>query len=517
MPEPVPTGANTITRTTKFCLTRTPSGLGSGDYMALSDYNANAAGAQQAVPHESDLLHAQNSLIVSLPDEGLGFDATLEHLTTDIAPGFHGSNRCPTYYAYTTGAVTDAALFADWLVSQYDQNVSVHLPSETVATTLEAITLKLLQQLFSIDELEFTGRVFTTGATASNLIGLALGREYVIREAGRRKRVPSAVSVTKSGFLEACVKVGAPGIQIIGTVPHASMYKAASIAGIGRDSFTLLPLSDEQPWRFNVEALEAHLSRGPPAIVLVSAGDVSCGRFATNGEELVRIRALADEYGAWVHVDGAFGLQALILPEKTEYRIIAGGISGILLADSLAGDAHKMLNVPYDCGFFFTRYPDLQEAVFQNPNSPYLATQASSTPSPLNMGIENSRRFRALPVYASLLAYGRDWFSQLLERQILLARRIAEYIDRSPRYELLPDSRIEAVYIVVLFRAQSEALNARLVSEVNATNRLRLTVVEWRGRPAARMAIATWRVEIERDFETVKQILETVVYEVQAS
>lgn len=204
----------------------------------------------------------------------------------------------------------------------------------------------------------------------------------------------------------------------------------------------------------------------------------------------------------------AFGLQALVLPHTKAYNYLNEGVSAIHLADSITGDAHKLLNVPYDCGFFFTRHLQLQQKVFGNPSSAYLSTTALSIPSPINLGLENSRRFRALPVYASLLAYGRIWHCNLLERQIALARRIASYIVDSTTYELLPNNDLQKIYMVVLFRARSESLNARLVSLLNASKRLHISGLPWKGRPAARIAVGTWRVEVERDFGLVVAALE---------
>ncbi|KAJ7489546.1 pyridoxal phosphate-dependent transferase [Mycena latifolia] len=468
-----------------------------------------SAEVSQALPSESALQHAEASLLTHLPDVGLGFEHIKKHLLNDIAPAFTGSSRCPNYYAFTTGAVTDAALFADWVGSTYDQNVQVHLPKETIATRLEDTTLRMLQQLLSFGETDFKGRIFTTGATASNLVGMALGREFVVAEAGRRNFSPSHTSIAKLGVMEACLQARVKNIQVLSTLPHSSVYKAASAVGIGRNSIILLPLSDDEPWRFDMEALEQHLSAdGVANIISISAGEVSSGRFATNGEEMTRIRSLANQYGAWIHVDGAFGLQALVLPHAEAYTALNEGVSGLHLADSITGDAHKLLNVPYDCGFFFTRHLELQQTVFLNPSSAYLSTTALSIPSPLNLGVENSRRFRALPVYAALFAYGRIWHCDLLERQIALARRVASYIVNSTAYELLPTDDLDKIYMVVLFRARSDTLNSQLVSLLNASKQIHISGLPWKGRPAARIAVGTWRVDVEKDFELLVRALE---------
>lgn len=157
---------------------------------------------------------------------------------------------------------------------------------------------------------------------------------------------------------------------------------------------------------------------------------------------------------------------------------------------------------PYDTGFFFSRRLSTGTTVFQNPGAPYLSAHASSIPSPLNIGLENSRRFRALPVYATLLAYGRSGYRGMLERQILLSRTISEYMLRSEKYELLParggedgqgvvgvEERLQEMFIIVIFRAKDVERNKELVSRINGTRKVYVSGTMWDGRPAARFAV----------------------------
>lgn len=157
------------------------------------------------------------------------------------------------------------------------------------------------------------------------------------------------------------------------------------------------------------------------------------------------------------------------------------------------------------------------QQVFQNTNAVYLNSTANTTDviSPLNIGIENSRRFRALPVYATLVAYGRDGYRDMLQRQIRLARLVASFLLSYPEdFELLPNmekeedkERLRNVYIIVLFRARDHRLNQNLVKRINATNKMYVSGTIWNGRPATRMAIANWQVEPERDLEIIKVVL----------
>ncbi|KAK7052354.1 pyridoxal phosphate-dependent transferase [Favolaschia claudopus] len=489
--------------------------LSLNEFISTIESRRNELDSQTALPPIPAIAHAEASLPRSLPEIGMGLDSIKKHILDDLLPGFNKPNLSGNYYGFIIGGTTEAALFADYLVSGFDQNVQTYMPQETVAGAIEDAALRLLQQLLSIEESEFLGKIITTGATSSNILGLALGREFAIAEAGRRKVPPSSPSVAQLGVFKACAEAGVRKVQILTTLPHSSLYKAASVVGLGRNSFVTLPLSDEEPWRFDLDALERHLKLpGLAHIISISAGEVNTGRFAASQEEVVRIRALADKYGAWIHVDGAFGLQARVLNPDPAHKSIVDGIQAIHLADSLTGDAHKLLNVPYDCGFFFTKHLALQQAVFQNNAS--VIPDTSVIPSAHNLGIENSRRLRALPLYSSLLAYGRVWHRELLERQIELARSIAAYIQGSESFELLPrNTDLRDVYMIVLFRARSTALNKELVSKINASRVMYVSGTQWEGAPAVRIAVSTWRVDVQRDSARVIAELERVLQDLE--
>jgi glutamate/tyrosine decarboxylase-like PLP-dependent enzyme len=199
------------------------------------------------------------------------------------------------------------------------------------------------------------------------------------------------------------------------------------------------------------------------------------------------------------------------LPKTSEFASLINQASGLELADSITGDCHKLLNVPYDCGFFLTRSAQMLSAIFQNPNAAYLSSGPdASIPSPLNIGLENSRRFRALPVYAVLLAYGREGLGEMFARQVRLARAISRFLKSSDDYELLPPSseeHFETTHIVVLFRARDEKKNAELVKNINATRKMYVSGTKWEDKPACRIAVSTWKVEVERDLRLVTDVL----------
>lgn len=171
--------------------------------------------------------------------------------------------------------------------------------------------------------------------------------------------------------------------------------------------------------------------------------------------------------------------------------------------------------MPYECGFFFSRHGDVPFTVFQNANAAYLSGSATDVQTPLNIGMENSRSFRGLPVYATLMAYGRDGYEDMLVRQVRLARRVAAWVDGCKGLVLLPhggrDGGMGEIYIVVLFRAEDEGLNTELVKRVNKDRRIYVSGTKWDGKPACRIAVSNWQVDVERDFEQVKEVLQGVL------
>jgi hypothetical protein len=179
---------------------------------------------------------------------------------------------------------------------------------------------------------------------------------------------------------------------------------------------------------------------------------------------------------------------------------------------------------PYDCGFFLTHSLQTLTNVCKNPNAAYLVagltTNGEFIPSPLNIGLENSRRFRALPAYAVLVAHGRQGLSEMFARQVRLARAVAHFVDTHPGYKLLPAGKATqselaseaptyaSTGIIVLFRAVDDAINADLGARINKSCRIMVSGTVWEGKPAVRIAVSTWKVDVERDLKIVREVLE---------
>ncbi|KAM0483692.1 hypothetical protein ACHAPX_002186 [Trichoderma viride] len=459
-----------------------------------------------------NLIHAAEASLPNPSDPGYlsGQPATkvASHITKDIVPALCGQSQSSRYFGFVTGGVLPVAEWADNVVSRMDQNVQVHLPEQTVSTMVENTALEMLLSLLRLVESDWKGRTFTTGATASNVLGLACGREAILEKKG--------VSVGELGLLGACAKAGVSEIQVLTSGGHSSLSKAASIVGLGRASVKELPRSAAQPWKLDLDAVWRELGRpGVASIIAVSMGEVNTGGYALdNIDEWKRLRELADQHAAWIHVDGAFGIFSRALEEdRDEYRLLHTRAQGVDLADSITVDGHKMLNVPYDCGMFFTRTPSILQSVCVNPNAAYLASGAvASIPSPLNIGLENSRRFRALPAYAALLSQGRPGYAKLCHNMAQLSRKLAIFLRESPHYELLPDESgdVEEVFIIVLFRAKDKKLNDELVAKINATRQMYVSGTSWKGEKAVRVAVSNWMVDIEREFRVVSALLNAV-------
>lgn len=325
-------------------------------------HSAIELAGNDTIPSPSALAKAEKSLPSSLPSIGLGEQATAAHLLTDLAPGFSGQKTSANYYGFVTGAVFPIAEVADNVVTAFDQSPQVHMPDHSISTNVEDRALRMLVELLDLGE-GWEGKTFTTGATGSNVLGLACGREAVVEAVLKTNGENGGVG--ELGLLAACLKAGIKEIQVLTTMGHSSLYKAASVVGLGRSSVKDIPMSKDEPWKMDIAMLEHELKRtkeGVVSIVALSMGEVNTGMFAVDGLETMKnIRQLCDQYGAWLHIDGgksfragqdylsdisaAFGVFARSLPSTPEFQHLRDTAAGMELADSITGDGHKMLNV----------------------------------------------------------------------------------------------------------------------------------------------------------------------------
>lgn len=308
----------------------------------------------QVLPSADAVATSRSRLLESLPEDGIGAADVEEHIRHDIVPALTRSSQSPNYYGFVIGGATPAAASADHMVTETDQNVCVHLPKETIATDVEDRALSMVCELLQLPPDEWLHRTFTTGATASNVLGLACSRDFVVDKAARSSR--QNANVAEHGILQATKAAGLEGIQVLTTVPHSSLRKAASIVGLGRGSVVEVGLPSAHHC-IDMQTLETRLSTSAIAsIVVISCAEVNTGFFATSLKDMQEIRRLCSKFGAWMHVDAAFGLLARVLPETEEYRAVSSGVAGLELADSITGDAHKLLNVVSDLLLYLCTY-----------------------------------------------------------------------------------------------------------------------------------------------------------------
>ncbi|WIM94273.1 pyridoxal-dependent decarboxylase [Actinoplanes oblitus] len=419
---------------------------------AARDY---AAGVLDGLDERPAAAPPANLVPEPLPVTGVGAARALEMFRERWAPGFSGSAG-PRYLGFVTGGATPAALVGDWLTGTFDQNAVTRQDSSAV--DLERETVGWLRSLFGLGD-GHSG-TFVSGATMSNLVGLAIGREWL----GARQ----GVSVARQG-------VGALGdVPVLSGAPHSSIYKALAVLGLGRDQLRTVPLLPDRE-AVDVAALEAALAAlDGPAIVVANAGTVNTVDF----DDLRAVARLKEKYQFWLHVDAAFGGFAALSPDHAHL------VAGLDRADSVCVDLHKWLNVPYDAAVQFTRHRDLQLNVFQNAAA-YL-TPPEGDPDLFHLTPENSRRLRALTAWFTLAAYGADGHREIVERNVAAARRFGARVATLPGVRLLAPVRLNVVCFAVDGAPEVLAAVAR-------SGEAFLTPTVHQGVPALRAAFANWR------------------------
>jgi glutamate/tyrosine decarboxylase-like PLP-dependent enzyme len=255
--------------------------------------------------------------------------------------------------------------------------------------------------------------------------------------------------------------------------------------------------------RVDLDALAGHLTGIGPAVIIANAGEVNAGDF----DPIADLAELAERHGAWLHVDGAFGLFAALSPRTAHLT------AGIERADSIAADGHKWLNVPYESGFALIREPERLGKAFGMPGAAYLPGPQDPGGGYGLYGPESSRRSRALPIWATLAAYGRDGHRAMVERHLDLAQRLARLVKAAPDLELLADTQL----CVVCFRAAPpgvdkedlDGLNRRLGAALLADGRVFAGTTEYGGVVALRPAIVNWRTtgtDIDAFVDVVREL-----------
>jgi len=365
------------------------------------------------------------------------------------------------FFGWVIGGTLPAALGADWMVSAWDQNAAMRLATPATAAAEEVAGQWLLELL----QLPATSAVgFTTGGTAANFVGLAAGRQFVLDQAG--------------WDLDANGMSGSPKITVlVGEERHVSVDMAMRYLGLGHGQNVA---ADDQG-RILPNALAKALSAiDGPVIVALQAGNLHSGAFDPMRECI----ELAHASGAWVHVDGAFGLWAAV---SDEWKATTDGLD---LADSWATDAHKTLNVPYDCGVAIVTRPDVLEKVFGA--RPAYLIQADDGPSdPFARVPEFSRRARGVPVWAALRQLGRSGTIAMVERMAANARSLAAGIAKLPGAEVLNDVVFTQVSLAFGSDERTKAVTQHLIAD----GVVWMSGSKWRGRDILRISVSNWSTD----------------------
>jgi glutamate/tyrosine decarboxylase-like PLP-dependent enzyme len=429
------------------------------------DWLGSVAG--RAVPAKATYQEMVQALGGDLPAGPQDPAAVVDTLAAAMDPGLcaMGGGR---FFGFVVGGAHPAALASDWLVSAWDQNAGLINPSTGVVAA-ESVAAGWLVDLLGLPAESVVG--FVTGGCMANATCLTVARHHVLAGAG--------------WDVEADGLQGAPKVRVIVSQErHATIDVALRYVGLG--AATPRRVATDGQGRILLDDLRAALAEGSgeagplaagPTIVCLAAGNVNTGSF----DPLAEAIELAHAHGAWVHVDGAFGLWAGAAPG---YRHLVAGVEA---ADSWATDAHKWLNVPYDCGLAITRHPASHRSAM-GVHAAYL-TETDGPPDPLELVPEFSRRARGVPVYATLLSLGRSGVADLVTRCCEHAARAGTLLGARGGVEVVND----VVLNQVLLRFDDDDATTRaVVAAVVADGAVFLSGTTYLGRAGMRISVSSW-------------------------
>lgn len=372
------------------------------------------------------------------------------------------------FFGFVIGGSLPVTVAASWLSTAWDQNAGLFVGSP-VGVVLEEVSLKWLLEIFGLPP--ESGGAFVTGATMANFTALAAARHSVLKKAGW--------DVEANGLFDA-----PPITVIVGQEAHPSLFRSLGLLGLGKERVIKVPVDNQG------RMIPGKIPQiKEPAIVCVQAGNVNTGSF----DPIKEICEIAHSANAWVHVDGAFGLWAEVVPEKKYLT------KGINLADSWATDAHKWLNVPYDSGLAFVKDSDsLRSAMALT--AAYLPQGEHREPS--QYCPELSRRSRGVEIWAALYSLGKMGLTEMIARACRCAKMFADGLDKAG-FEILNDVVINQV--LVSFGKPEET--KKIISELQEDGTCWCGVTEWQGRTAMRISISSH----ETTEEDVKKSLDAMI------
>ncbi len=417
-----------------------------------------------------------------LTDDGVDPVEVINDLARDVEGGLHAVGG-PRFFGWVMGGQTPASLGADWLCSTWDQNAGMFAVAPATAI-VEEIAGEWLKDVLRLPK--SASFAFVTGCQAAHTTCLAAARNALL---------------TRRGWdVEAEGLAGSPQIRILSsTEMHATVTRAARLLGVGAKAVELITVDDDG--RLPPDALRAKLAESDlPTIVVLLAGDLNLGRF----DDFEALVPIAHKAGAWVHVDGAFGLWAAVSERRRHL------LKGIERCDSWATDAHKWLNVPYDSGLAFVADSDAHLRAMTQRAS-YMI-EADAVREQVDFNPEFSRRGRGFAVYAALRELGRRGLEDMIDRTSDFCRDIAYGIGALDGAERLTDPEINQALVRFLDPrpGASEVDHARrtdaVIAAINGSGEAFFGPVTWRGKRAMRISVVSWRTRAEDVARTVEAV-----------
>jgi glutamate/tyrosine decarboxylase-like PLP-dependent enzyme len=435
---------------------------------ALLDRVAHSVTAQRAayetdpVRVDADLAQLRDVFVAPTPEAPTDAAAVVDAMAAAAAPGLLGIPG-PRYFGFVIGGSHPAALAADWLTSGWDNNAGLYVCAPAPAV-IEEVAGRWIVDLLGLPATASVG--FVTGGLMANFTGLAAARHRVLADAG--------------WDVEARGLAGAPRVRIlVGEERHTTIDIALRYLGFGSETAERVT-ADEQG-RMRADVLREALGdrRGDPTIVCAQAGNVNTGSI----DPIDEICDIASTHDAWVHVDGAFGLWAAVTDDRRHL------VRGCERADSWATDAHKWLNVPYDCGIVVCRDTEAHRAAMTTQAS-YLVQGGAGAPyDAFDWAPEFSRRARGVPVYAVVRALGRQGIAERISSNCAMARRFAEKLGAEPGVAILSDVVLNQV--LVRF-SDSDDVTREVIEGVQREGTCWLGGTVWHGVAAMRISVSNW-------------------------
>lgn len=424
---------------------------------------------------------------IKLPEYGNGTIQTLKLFNERFEPIIVSASG-PRFWGFVTGGTTPASIVGDWLTTIYDQNPSSTEGQGDISATIELETIQLLLELLELPK-DFLGG-FVTGATMSNFTCLAVARQWLGEQLGKN-------------FAKEGISVKLP---VLTATPHSSSIKSLALLGMGSTNFTKVKTINSYREAIDIADLENQIIelQGQPFVLISSGGTVNTVDF----DDFVAIKKLKEKYHFWWHIDAAFG--GFSACSNSHKHLVKGWQD----ADSITVDCHKWLNVPYESAVFFVKeqHKNLQVETFRNSNAPYLGNPYESF-SYVNFLPENSRRLKALPVWFSLMAYGKDGYQNIVEQCILLSNQFGEFINEHKNFELLAPVRLNTVCFTLTGCENQEKVNTFLTL-LNDTGKVFMTPTVFNGKNGIRAAFVNWRTT-ENDIKIVTHLMNKIINELK--